>query len=131
MLNLHSKIRERNSQRRTMHCVIHPRRGQKTSQICVFHNEYEYVDFAIIIISVNFAAVFALSMTWNDLFCKTSWQIFNFSFLHPNRWYQFKSRINRIHFTGITTWNNYWETIAETIGYITSPLLSSPKLRTT
>ena len=46
----------------------------------------------------------------------TWWQIFNFFLLSPNRWYHFNSRINSIHFAGITTWNN-WESITETRSY--------------
>ena len=67
----------------------------------------------------HFEDVLVLSTTWNDLFCScvddTSiwWQMFNFVFLCPERWFQFNSRIVRTHFSDIMTLNN-WKMIAET-----------------
>ena len=63
------------------------------------------------------------STTWNDLFCSCVddvsiwWQMFNFVFLCPKRWFQFNSRIVRTHFSSILTLNN-WKMIAETRSYI-------------
>ena len=57
--------------------------------------------------------------TWNDLFCSCVddvsiwWQMFNFVFLCPKRWFQFNSRIVRTHFSNIMTLNN-WKMIAKT-----------------
>ena len=45
------------------------------------------------------------------------WQMFNFVFLCPKRWFQFNSRIVRTHFSSILTLNN-WKMIAETRSYI-------------
>ena len=67
--------------------------------------------------------VLVLSTTWNDLFCSCVedvsiwWQIFNFVFLWPKRWFQFNSMIVRTHFSNIMTLNN-WKMIAETRCYI-------------
>lgn len=65
----------------------------------------------IFVIFVIFILEFVLSTWWNDLFCSyvddvSTWHIFNF-FLLSNRWYQFHSRILRIHSAGIMTWNNW------------------------
>ena len=71
----------------------------------------------------HFDDVLVLSATWNDLFCRRVdnvsiwWQIFNFVFLCPKRWFQFNSRIVRTHFSSIMTLNN-WKMIAETRSYI-------------
>ena len=43
--------------------------------------------------------------------------MFNFVFLCPKRWFQFNSRIVRIHFSNIMTLNN-WKMIADTRSYI-------------
>ena len=70
-----------------------------------------------------FKAFFVLSMTWNKLFCgcvddvSIWWQMFNFVFLCPKRWFQINSRIVRTHFFSIMTLNN-WKMIAETRSYI-------------
>ena len=47
----------------------------------------------------------------------TWWQMFNFVFLCPKRWFQFNSRTVRIHFLSIMTLNN-WKMIAEIRSYI-------------
>ena len=71
----------------------------------------------------HFVDVLVLSTTWNDLFCSCVddvsiwWQMFNFVFLCPKRWFQFNSRIVRTHFSNIMTLNN-WKMIAETRSYI-------------
>ena len=67
--------------------------------------------------------VLVLSTTWNDLFCSCVedmsiwWQMFNFAFLCPKRWFKLNSRIIRTHFSSIMTLNN-WKIIAETRSYI-------------
>ena len=72
----------------------------------------------------HFADVLDLSTTWNDLFCSYVgdlsiwWQILIFVFLCPKRWFQFNSRIIRIHFSNIMTFLNSWKIIAETRSYI-------------
>jgi len=71
----------------------------------------------------HFEDVLVLSTTSNDLFCSSVddvslwWQMFNFVFLCPKRWFQFNSRIVRTHFSSIMTLNN-WKMIAETRSYI-------------
>ena len=45
------------------------------------------------------------------------WQISNFVFSCPKRWFQFNSRMVRTHFSSIMTSNN-WKMIAETRSYI-------------
>ena len=71
----------------------------------------------------HFVDVLVLSTTWNDQFCRCVddvsiwWQMFNFVFLCPKRWFQFNSRIVRTHFSDIMTLNN-WKTIAETRSHI-------------
>ena len=71
----------------------------------------------------HFEDVLVLSTTWNDLFCccvddvSRWWQMFNFVFLCPKRWFQFNSRIVRTHFSSKMTLNNC-EIIAETGSYI-------------
>ena len=71
----------------------------------------------------HFEDVLVFSTTWNDLFCSCvddvsmEWQMFNFVFLCPKRWFQFNSRIVRTHFSNIMTLNN-WKMIAETRSYI-------------
>ena len=71
----------------------------------------------------HFEDVVVLSTTWNDLFCNCVddvsiwWQMLNFVFLCPKRWFQFNSRIVRTHFSSIMTLNN-WKMIAETRSYI-------------
>ena len=70
----------------------------------------------------HFEDVFVLSTTWNDLFCccvddvSIWWQMFNFVFLCPKRWFQFNSRIIRTHFSSKMTLNN-WKLFAETQSY--------------
>ena len=74
-------------------------------------------------IFVHFAAVLALSTTWNDQLY--SWEdnvspwrhIFDFFCQSPNPWYQFKSWILRVCFPGIITWNDRGM-IVETLIYI-------------
>ena len=72
---------------------------------------------------LHFEDVLVLSMTWNDLLCscvddvRIWWQMFNFAFLCPKRWFQFNSRMVRTHFSSMTTLNN-WKMIAETRCYI-------------
>jgi len=67
----------------------------------------------------HFEDVLVLSRTWNDLFCSCVddvniwWQMFNFVFLCPKRWFQFNSRIVRTHFSSIMALKN-WKMIAET-----------------
>ena len=71
----------------------------------------------------HFEDVLVLSTTWNDLFCSCMddvsiwWQMFNFVFLTPKRWFQFNSRIVRTHFSSIMSLNN-WKMIAETRSHI-------------
>ena len=71
----------------------------------------------------RFEDVLVLSTTSNDLFCSCVddvsiwWQMFNFVFLCPKRWFQFNSRMVRTHFSSILTLNNC-EIIAETRSYI-------------
>ena len=71
----------------------------------------------------HFVDVLVLSTTSNDLFCSCVddvsiwWQMFNFVFLCPMRWFQFNSRIVRTHFWSIMTLNN-WKMIAETRSHI-------------
>ena len=71
----------------------------------------------------HFEDVLVLSTTWNDLFCTCVddvsiwWQMFNFVFFSPKRWFQFNSRIVRIHFSSIMSLNN-WKMIAETRSHI-------------
>ena len=66
----------------------------------------------------HFEDVLVLSTTSNDLFCSCVddvsiwWQMFNFVFLCPKRWFQLNSRIVRTHFSNIMTLNN-WKIIAE------------------
>ena len=61
----------------------------------------------------HFEDVLVLPTTWNDLFCSCIdnvsiwWQIFNFVFLCPKRWFQFNSMIVRTHFLSIMTLNNW------------------------
>ena len=68
-------------------------------------------------------STFDILKTWNDLFrscvddVTISWQMFNFVFLCPKRWFQFNSRIVRIDFSSKMTLNN-WKMIAETRSYI-------------
>ena len=76
-----------------------------------------------ILVFWHFVDVLVLSTTWNDLFCSCVddvsiwWQMFNFVFLFPKRWFQFNSRMVRTHFSRIMTLNN-WKIIAETRSYI-------------
>ena len=71
----------------------------------------------------HFVDVLVLSTTWNDLFCRCVddvsiwWQMFNFVFLCPKRWFQFNSRIVRTHFSSTMSLNN-WKMIAERRSYI-------------
>ena len=67
--------------------------------------------------------VLDLSTTWNDQFCSCVddvsiwWQMFNFVFLCPKRWFQFNSRIIRTQFSIVMILNN-WEISAETQSFI-------------
>ena len=69
----------------------------------------------------HFVDVLVLSTTWNDLFCSCVddvgiwWQMFNFVFLSPKRWFQFNSRIVRTHFSSIMS---NLKMIAEARGHI-------------
>ena len=71
----------------------------------------------------HFVDVLVLSTTWNDLFCSCVdivsiwWQMFNFVFLCPKRWFQFNSRIVRTSFSRTMILNN-WKMIAETRSHI-------------
>ena len=71
----------------------------------------------------HFEDVLVLSTTWNDLFCSCvddvsiCWQMFNFVFLCPKRWFQIKTKTVRTHFSSIMTLNN-WKMNAETRSYI-------------
>ena len=71
----------------------------------------------------HFVDVLVLSTTLNYLFCSCVddvsiwWQMFNFVFLCPKRWFQFNSRVVRTHFSSIMTLN-HWKMIAETRSYI-------------
>ena len=71
----------------------------------------------------HFVDVLVLSTTWNDLFCRCVddvsvwWQMFNFVFSCPKRWFQFNSRTVRTHFLSIMSLNN-WKMIAETRSHI-------------
>ena len=79
----------------------------------------------------HFEDVLALFTTWNDLFCscvddvRIWWQMFNFVFLCPQRWFQSNSRLVRTHFSSIMTLNNR-KMIAETLSYIFHMTLSIP-----
>ena len=70
-----------------------------------------------------FEDVLVLSTTWNDLICSCAddasiwWQMFNFFFLSPKRWFQFNSRMLRTHFARIMTWSNR-KMVAERRSYI-------------
>ena len=74
-------------------------------------------------ISWHFEDVLVLSTTWNDLFCSCVddesiwWQMFNFVFSCPKRWFQFNSSIVTTHFSSIMSLNN-WKMIAETRSHI-------------
>ena len=71
----------------------------------------------------HFEDVLVLSTTWNDLFfsCVDNvsiwWQMFNFVFLFPKRWFQFNSWIVTTQFASVMALNN-WKMIAETRSYI-------------
>ena len=71
----------------------------------------------------HFEDVLVLSTTWNDLFCSCVddvsiwWQLFNFVFLCPKRWFKINSRAVRRHFSSIMTLNN-WKMITEKRSYI-------------
>ena len=71
----------------------------------------------------HFEDVLVLSTTSNDLFCSSVddvslwWQMFNFVFLCPKRWFQLNSRIVRTNFSSIMSLNN-WKMMAETRSYI-------------
>ena len=71
----------------------------------------------------HFVDVLVLFTTWSDQFCSwvddvsAWWQMFNFVFLCPKRWFQLNSRTVKTHFSSIMTLNN-WKMIAETRGYI-------------
>ena len=70
-----------------------------------------------------FVDVLVLSTTWNDQFCKYVddvsiwWQMFNFIFSCPKRWFQFNSGIVRTHFSSKMSLNN-WKMVAETRSHI-------------
>ena len=71
----------------------------------------------------HFEDVLVLSTTWNDQFCSCVddvsiwWQMFNFVFLFPKRWFQINSRIVTAHISSIMSLNN-WKMIAETRSHI-------------
>ena len=71
----------------------------------------------------SFEDVLVLSTTWNDLFCSCVddvsiwWQMFNFVFFCPKRWFQFNFRMVRTHFSSIMSLNNS-KMVAETRSYI-------------
>ena len=71
----------------------------------------------------HFVDVLVVSTTWNDLFCRCVddvsiwWQMLNFVFLCPKRWFEFNFRIVRTQFSSIMRLNN-WNMIAETRGHI-------------
>ena len=71
----------------------------------------------------HFADVLVLPTTWNNLFCSCMdyvsiwWQMSNFVFLCPKRWFQFNSKIVRTRFSSIMTLNN-WKSLAERRSYI-------------
>ena len=71
----------------------------------------------------HFVDVLVLSTTWNELFCSCVddvsiwWQMFNFVFLCPKRWFQINSRTVRRPFSSIMALNN-WKMIAEKRSYI-------------
>ena len=71
----------------------------------------------------HFVDVLILSATRNDLFCSCVddvsawWQMFNFVFLCPKRWFQLNSRIVRTHFSSIRSLNN-WKMVAEMRSHI-------------
>ena len=66
----------------------------------------------------HFEDVLVLSTTRNDLFCTCEddvnkwWQMFNFVFLCPKRWFKINFRTVRRHFSSIMTLNN-WKMTAE------------------
>ena len=76
-----------------------------------------------VFIFCHFVDVLVLSTSWNDLFCNCVddvsiwWQMFNFVFLCPKRWFQFNHRIVRTHFSSIMGLIN-WKIIAETRSHI-------------
>ena len=76
-----------------------------------------------IIISTNWYKYIKQEKQIFDLFCSCVddmniwWQLFNFVFLCPKRWFQFNSGIARTHFSSIMTFNN-WKMISETRSYI-------------
>ena len=78
----------------------------------------------------HFVDVLVLSTTWNDLFCSCVddeniwWQMFNFVFLCPKRWFQFNPRIVRTHFSSIMSLND-WKKIRETRSHISSDDVNS------
>ena len=61
----------------------------------------------------HFADVLVLSTTWNELFCSCVddvtmwWQMFNFVFLCPKRWFEINSRTVRRHFSSIMALNKW------------------------
>ena len=71
----------------------------------------------------HFVDVLVLSTTWNEMFCSCVddvsiwWQMFNFVFSCPKRWFQFNSRIVRTDFSSIMSLTN-WKMIAETRSHI-------------
>ena len=97
----------------------------KTPQICIFDNEKQH--FCTLCTCIFHFLIFVdflvLSTTWNELFCSCVddvsiwWQMFNFVFLCPKRWFQINSRTFRRHFSSIMALNN-WKMIAENRSYI-------------
>ena len=112
-----AKIRELKQPRR--------RRQQKPHKFAYLTMENRiFARFArAVFIFWHFKDVLVLSTTWNDLFCSCVddvsiwWQMFNFVFLCPKRWFQFNSRTVKTHFSSVMTLNN-WKVIAETRSYI-------------
>ena len=78
--------------------------------------------FCFVLFFWHFVDVLVLFTTWNEQFCSwvddvsAWWQMFNFVFLCPKRWFQLNSRTVRTHFLSIMSLNN-WKMIAETRSY--------------
>ena len=98
--------------------------GNKTPQICIFDNEKQYF-CTLCTCSFQLLTFWRRSRSFYGVkwpFCSCvddvsiRWQMFNFVFLCPKRWFQFNSRILRTHFSSKMTLNN-WKLIAETQSY--------------
>ena len=96
----------------------------KPPQICIFDNEQQYF-CTLCTCTFHLLKTFSFFLrremscfavvwtTWAYIW----WQMFNFVFLCPKRWFQINSRTVRGHFSSIMTLNN-WKMIAETRNYI-------------